>query len=94
MELAVGILMATSLTLALLVFQQQRQLKKLRCQHAQMSLALDHVNACIYIKDQDSRYTYANRPCLELFGVSSEQLPGSGDSQFFPPDTVERLRKI
>ncbi|MBT0963580.1 response regulator [Denitromonas iodatirespirans] len=56
--------------------------------------ALDHVTAYIYMKDRDHRYVYANRPTLELFGVSAQALPGSPDTRFFPPETVERLHAI
>jgi PAS domain S-box-containing protein len=56
--------------------------------------ALDHVSSFIYMKDLEHRYVYANRPTLELFGVSAEQLPGSPDAQFFPPETVSRLKAV
>ena len=56
--------------------------------------ALDHVPAYVYMKDLESRYTYANRPTLELFGVTEETLAGAYDVQFFPPESAERLRAI
>ena len=56
--------------------------------------ALDHVTAFIYMKDRDHRYVYANRPTLELFGIPAQALPGSPDTRFFPPETVERLHAI
>lgn len=56
--------------------------------------ALDYVNAFIYIKDCESRYVYANQPCLELLNCTAEELPGSSDSQFFPPETVARLHAV
>ncbi|MHB8810214.1 MAG: PAS domain-containing protein [Desulfobulbaceae bacterium] len=56
--------------------------------------ALDNVPAYIYMKDPQSRYVYANRPTLELFGCSAEELSGSDDTRFFPPDTVKRLREV
>jgi len=37
---------------------------------------------------------YANKPTLELFNCSAEELVGSDDSRFFPPQTVEHLNKI
>ena len=55
---------------------------------------LDHVSSFIYMKDRQSRYVYANRPTLELFGCSAEELVGRDDSHFFPPDTVQRLREV
>jgi PAS domain S-box-containing protein len=56
--------------------------------------ALDSVPAYIYIKDRNYRYVHANRAVLELFGCSAEALPGSEDWQFFPPETVARLRAV
>ncbi|MEI6207617.1 MAG: ATP-binding protein [Desulfuromonadales bacterium] len=56
--------------------------------------ALDNVSAYIYMKDTQSRYIYANRATLELFGCSAEELAGSEDARFFPVDTIERLHEI
>ncbi|MCP4337776.1 MAG: PAS domain S-box protein [Desulfobulbaceae bacterium] len=56
--------------------------------------ALDEVSAYIYMKDTQSRYVYANRLTLELFGCSLEELVGRDDTNFFPPDTVKRLREV
>jgi len=56
--------------------------------------ALDHVGSFIYMKDRDSRYTFANRATLEFFGCTAESLPGSEDARFFSSDVARRLRKI
>jgi PAS domain S-box-containing protein len=56
--------------------------------------ALDHVPAFIYMKDSQSRYVYGNRPTLELFGCSADELVGADDSRFFPPDTAKQLREV
>jgi PAS domain S-box-containing protein len=56
--------------------------------------AMENVSAYIYMKDLQSRYIYANKPTLELFGCSTEELVGSGDDRFFPPETVKRLREV
>ncbi len=56
--------------------------------------ALDHVAAFIYMKDSQSRYVYANRPTLELFGCTAEELVGCDDSHFFPPGAAQRLQEI
>ncbi len=56
--------------------------------------ALDEVSAHIYMKDPQSRYIYANRVTLELFGCSAEELVGRDDTHFFPPDTAKRLREV
>lgn len=56
--------------------------------------ALDYVTSYIYMKDTESRYLYANRATLELFGVTAEELVGCDDSCFFPVETAKRLREI
>ncbi len=56
--------------------------------------ALDHVPAYVYMKDTKSRYTYANRQVLELFGCSIDEITGFDDARFFAPDTVKQIRKM
>ena len=56
--------------------------------------AMDEVHACVYMKDVQSRYIYANRPTVDLFGCGAGALMGRDDTEFFPPDTVRRLREI
>ncbi|MDU0457516.1 MAG: PAS domain-containing protein [Geobacteraceae bacterium] len=73
----------TEITLAVALTEVQRFRK-----------ALDHLSAYVYMKDQDLRYIYANKPTLDLFGCSAAELVGCDDSCFFPPDTVASLREI
>ena len=56
--------------------------------------ALDHVQACIYMKDTQSRYVYANRATLTLFNCTLDELRGAEDRRFFPSETADRLREI
>ncbi|MGZ5053925.1 MAG: PAS domain S-box protein [Methylobacter sp.] len=63
-------------------------------QASRFSDALNQVSAFIYLKDRQGRYVYANRPTLELFKCSAEELVGSEDSRFFSPDAVARLKAI
>lgn len=58
------------------------------------SEALDRIPAFIYMKDQNRRYVYANRPTLALFKCSTEELRGKSDADFFPPETVARLQEV
>jgi diguanylate cyclase (GGDEF)-like protein/PAS domain S-box-containing protein len=79
----------------------QRRHRKLEQQTAaaramadRFSLALDRIPTYIYMKDRRHRYVYANKPTLELFGCTAEDLAGSPDSRFFPPEAVARLHEI
>jgi len=71
-----------------------RELRAALLRAERFRLALDKVPAYVYMKDLGGRYTYANQPTLDLFGCTAEELAGSSDSRFFPPETVERLRQI
>lgn len=50
--------------------------------------ALDQVQACIFMKDTESRYTYVNRAMLELLNCSGSDLLGSQGEHCF---SVERM---
>jgi PAS domain S-box-containing protein len=56
--------------------------------------ALDQGTSFVYMKDTQSRYIYANRSTHELFGCSAEELVGSDDTRFFPPEAVKQLREV
>jgi two-component system cell cycle sensor histidine kinase/response regulator CckA len=77
----------------------QRKLTELKLRDAlaeaqRFREALDHVPSYVYMKDNQSRYIYANQLTLKLFGCSAEELVGCDDSRFFPPDTVKRLQEV
>ncbi|SFN28386.1 PAS domain S-box-containing protein/diguanylate cyclase (GGDEF) domain-containing protein, partial [Nitrosomonas communis] len=83
-----------------LFFHQHRQ-RKLEKEAVQarvlinrFSFALDRIPTYIFMKDQQRRYVYANRSTLELFKCSAEELAGSSDSRFFPPETVAKMHDI
>lgn len=74
--------------------QAEYKLKDALVEAQRFSLLLDHISAHIYMKDSQSRYVYANKHTLELFGCSAHELIGCDDSRFFLPDIVKRLREI
>jgi diguanylate cyclase (GGDEF)-like protein/PAS domain S-box-containing protein len=93
-----GLIAAASI-LGLYAYQhRQRKLEQqaadARALIDRLSLALDHIPTYIYMKDQQRHYVYANRATLELFNCSAEELRGSGDARFFPPETVTQLYDI
>lgn len=75
-------------------FVLQEQARQAQALAKRLSLALDHIPAYIYMKNLQHRYVYANKPTLELFDCSAEELVNSDDSRFFPPQTVAHLDKI
>ncbi len=70
------------------------ELKQSMAEATRFREALEHVSTFVYIKDTASRYVYANKQTLELFGCTLAELAGSGDARFFPPETARRLRDI
>lgn len=60
----------------------------------QLYETLDRVPIYVYMKDRQSRYVYANRKTLELFGCSTEEMCGRDDAAFFPRDTARQLRAL
>lgn len=83
------------------LYSYQRRQRRLEQQAAdaraladRFSVALDHIPTYIYMKDQQRRYVYANRATLELFGCSADELKGSVDARFFPPQTVAQIHGI
>jgi len=74
--------------------QSEHQLRSALAEAQRLREALDRVPSYVYMKDQKSRYIYANKTTLELFGCSAEELINNDDSHFFPPATVEQLKSI
>jgi len=56
--------------------------------------ALDNVQSFVYIKDTNSKYVYANKHTLELFGCTAEELRLASDADFFKPEIVKIFREI
>lgn len=88
-----GSLLGLSL-IALLVFRLwverqkvQQQSQQLAQSEAKLSVILENVEACIYLKDRQGRYLYANRQVRTLFDASMEDIVGQRDDQFFDDKT-------
>jgi len=57
-----------------------------------LQTALEHLGAYVYMKDAESRYTYANPATCRLFGRPLEEIVGQPDEAFFDPEMSVRLR--
>ena len=60
----------------------------------QMTEALDHVQAFVYMKDSERRYIYANRLTLDRLGVTPKQLYGTRVSDHFPAATAACIDEV
>ena len=54
--------------------------------------AMDHAPSCIYLKNRELRYVYANQPMLGLLRIGPDELERFEDPAAFPPDVVTRIR--
>ena len=54
---------------------------------------LENVGSCVYVKDLNSRFTYANAKSCELLGASVDEVIGQDDSKFFAPETAAQIVK-
>ena len=62
---------------------KQQKSSKLTNQVQLLQETLNHIDAYIFTKDLQGRYTYANQKVLDLFGHSLEEVIGCDDSKFF-----------
>ncbi len=65
----------------------------LRASEQKLLSILEGVDACIYLKDLDGRYLFANRPVRELWQVEMEDIIGFGDEKFFDAATAANIRQ-
>lgn len=87
-----ALLLLTSLMALGLKAQIRRQTHHLQENEARLNTILDSVDACIYIKDLQLRYTYGNRQMYERYRCSPKDLIGATDSRFLPTQAAERIR--
>jgi diguanylate cyclase (GGDEF)-like protein/PAS domain S-box-containing protein len=53
---------------------------------------LENVSAFIYLKDREGRYLFANKLVRELWQVTTEEVIGFGDENFFDAETAANIR--
>ena len=72
------------------LFNENRELKT---QLALLRDVLENIGSCVYAKDLDGRYIYANTKSCELLGASMEEIIGADDSKFFLAATAAQISK-
>ncbi|APX94987.1 diguanylate cyclase [Halomonas sp. 1513] len=71
----------------------EQRTNQLKASEERLSTILDSVEACIFIKNRDLRYTYVNRQVCTLFGQPARAILGKRDSDFFDATTAATLEK-
>ncbi|RUO58982.1 EAL domain-containing protein [Pseudidiomarina insulisalsae] len=87
-----AVLAVAILSVALLRYQVMKKSRALLESEQRSNTILDSVDACIFIKDTDFRYRYANRLVCELFGETETSIIGKSDYDLFDETTADYLR--
>ncbi len=72
---------------------RDKSVQELAESEQKFSLILENVGACIYLKDLDGRYIFANQTALDLWGAHGEEVIGCSDEEFFDEETVRQIRE-
>ncbi|AYN25792.1 GGDEF domain-containing protein [Buttiauxella sp. 3AFRM03] len=60
-----------------------------KAQRTLLDLVLNSVDACVYLKTSDRRFSYVNSKTAELFGLPVEQIIGRRDKDILPQKLVD-----
>jgi PAS domain S-box-containing protein len=75
------------------VTENKRMERALREVESQFAAVVDYAPACIFAKDRQGRYLFANRALAELVGRQPEEFPGRTDYDFFPSAVADEFRR-
>ena len=70
----------------------QQQSANLEASEQKLTSILDGVDACIYLKDTQGRYLFANRAVRQLWQSEMDDIIGFGDEKFFDAATAANIR--
>ncbi len=73
--------------------RRQNATRALAESEERISTIMEKVSACIYLKDTEGRYLFANRPVLDLLHTTLDEVIGADDSKFFDAATVRAIRE-
>ncbi len=75
------------------VAQRESALQALHASEQKLLSILESVDACIYLKDTEGRYLFANRQERELLQLDMGDIVGFGDEKFFDAETAANIRQ-
>jgi PAS domain S-box-containing protein len=73
------------------VSEKKRIEAELRRTERRLNDILDNLDTCIFTKDTEYRYTYANRRVCDLFGKEAAEIYGKTDGAFFSRESVDEI---
>jgi len=95
--LALLVLMFFGLTVAYAISlfseQQISGYERLQQSESRLNLVLSNVDAYIFIKDKNGKYTYVSPKVASLFQLSADEIIGKDDSFFFNEASVDEIQK-
>jgi diguanylate cyclase (GGDEF)-like protein/PAS domain S-box-containing protein len=93
LSLAIIALLLLALAVTLLLRRREaRHMAALLEKEQRLATVLDSVEACVFIKTPDLRYTYVNRRMAEMLGRPIGEILGSSDEDLFDAPTAAHLR--
>jgi PAS domain S-box-containing protein len=72
--------------------QRQQAVEALRQSQALYHSLVESIPLCVWRKDREGRFTFANNSFSEAFGIRPEDMIGKTDGDFFPADLVRQIR--
>ncbi len=73
--------------------QRKKAEEALRVSEALYHSLVENIPLCVWRKDRDGRFTFANVAFSEVFGIKPEDMIGKSDEDFFPPALVKQIRR-
>jgi PAS domain S-box-containing protein len=73
--------------------QRKQAEEALRASEALYHSLVESIPICVWRKDVEGRFTFANNGFLQAFGKKPEELLGKDDYELFPADLAEKYRR-
>lgn len=73
--------------------QRQKAEEELRVSQALYHSLVESIPLCVWRKDREGRFIFANRAFSGTFGLEPGNMIGKTDFDFFPPDLANRIRR-
>jgi PAS domain S-box-containing protein len=73
--------------------QRKKAEEALRISQALYHSLVESIPLCVWRKDREGRFTFANSSFSEAFGIKPEDMIGKSDDDFFPADLVRQIRR-
>jgi PAS domain S-box-containing protein len=74
------------------ITESTRSQERLNQGEERLGAILDGVDACIYLKDRQGRYLFANKAVRRIWKAELAEIVGFTDDKFFDAETVARVR--